>query len=63
MHEEGVPDSTIQKQLGHTDVRTTQRYIHTVGDSQRRAVNVLADKIDRFRTQLESSPLTESSSV
>lgn len=61
LNEEGVQLSAIQKHLRHSDVRTTQRYIHTVGDSQRRAVNVLADKIDRLSAQLESSPVMESS--
>ena len=55
LSEEGVQLSAIQKHLRHSDVRTTQRYIHSVGDLQRRAANVLADKIDRFTTQSESS--------
>jgi integrase len=46
--EEGVPLTVVQRQLRHKDARTTlQNYGHVVGDSQRRAVQRLAEKIER----------------
>ena len=47
--EEGVPLTVVQRQLRHRDARTTlQKYGHVVGDSQRRAVDALAAKIERY---------------
>ena len=52
MLEEGVPLTVVQRQLRHKDARTTlQRYGHVVGDSQRRAAEVLAQKIQRNAVQ------------
>jgi len=46
--EEGAPLTVVQRQLRHRDARTTlQKYGHVVGDSQRRAVDALAAKIER----------------
>ena len=46
--EEGAPLTVVQRQLRHRDARTTlQKYGHVVGDSQRRAVETLAAKIER----------------
>lgn len=46
--EEGAPLTVVQRQLRHRDARTTlQKYGHVVGDSQRRAVEALAAKIER----------------
>ena len=47
--EEGAPLAVVQRQLRHRDARTTlQKYGHVVGDSQRRAVDALAAKIERY---------------
>jgi len=60
--EEGAPLTVVQRQLRHGDAKTTlQKYGHVVGDSQRRAVNTLAEKIERSATELESSAELESS--
>jgi len=46
--EEGAPLTVVQRQLRHRDARTTlQNYGHVVGDSQRKAVETLAAKIER----------------
>jgi hypothetical protein len=46
--EEGAPLTVVHQQLRHGDAKTTlQKYGHVVGDSQRRAVNTLAEKIER----------------
>ena len=57
--EEGVPLTVVQRQMRHCDARTTlQKYGHVVGDAQRRAVNMLADKIERY-TAIELVPSAE----
>ena len=62
--EEGAPLTVVQRQLRHCDAKTTlQKYGHVVGDSQRRAVNSLAEKIERHAIELESSAELESSPV
>jgi integrase len=60
--EEGAPLTVVQRQLRHGDAKTTlQRYGHVVGDSQRRAINSLAEKIERQAIELESGAELESS--
>lgn len=60
--EEGAPLTVVQRQLRHGDAKTTlQKYGHVVGDSQRRAVNTLAEKIERHGVELESTTELESS--
>ena len=60
--EEGAPLTVVQRQLRHGDAKTTlQKYGHVVGDSQRRAVNTLAEKIERQAIELESGAELESS--
>jgi integrase len=60
--EEGAPLTVVQRQLRHGDAKTTlQKYGHVVGDSQRRAVNTLAEKIERQGIELESGAELESS--
>jgi integrase len=60
--EEGAPLTVVQRQLRHGDAKTTlQKYGHVVGDSQRRAVNTLAEKIERHAVELESSAELEPS--
>jgi integrase len=62
--EEGAPLTVVQRQLRHGDAKTTlQKYGHVVGDSQRRAINTLAEKIERQGIELESSAELESSRV
>jgi integrase len=59
--EEGAPLTVVQRQLRHGDAKTTlQKYGHVVGDSQRRAINSLAEKIERQAIELESSAELES---
>ena len=59
--EEGAPLTVVQRQLRHGDAKTTlQKYGHVVGDSQRRAINCLAEKIERQAVELESGADLES---
>jgi hypothetical protein len=52
MADNGVPLSVIQGILGHSDIKTTMRYIHTVSDDKRRAVSTL-DKGSRAVSTLD----------
>jgi site-specific recombinase XerD len=62
--EEGAPLTVVQRQLRHGDAKTTlQKYGHVVRDSQRRAVNTLAEKIERQGIELESGAELESSTA
>ena len=59
MFEESAPLPVIQRQLRHRDARTTlQMYGHVVGDSQRKAVESLAAKIERH-SAVELLPTAE----
>jgi integrase len=59
MIEDGAPLTVVQRQMRHRDARTTlQKYGHVVGDAQKRAVNTLAQKIERH-TVLELMPTAE----
>ena len=61
---EGAPLKVVQRQLRHGDAKSTlQKYGHVVGDSQRRAVNNLAEKIERQAAELESTAELESSAA
>jgi len=54
----------VQQQLRHGDAKTTlQKYGHVVGDSQRRAINTLAGKIEQQGVQLDSTAQLESNAV
>jgi len=62
--EEGAPLTVVQGQLRRCDARTTlQQYGHVVGDCQRRAINTLAEKIERGAIELESSAELEPSTA
>jgi len=64
MLEDGAPLTVVQRQLRHGDAKTTlQKYGHVVGDSQRRAINTLAEKIERGAFELESTVELESSAA
>jgi integrase len=59
MLEQGAPLTVVQRQLRHRDARTTlQKYGHVVGDAQRRAVETLAEKIERYAA-IELEPSAE----
>ena len=57
--EQGAPLTVVQRQLRHRDARTTlQKYGHVVGDAQRRAVETLAENIERHAA-VELEPSSE----
>jgi integrase len=59
--QDGAPLTVVQQQLRHGDAKTTlQQYGHVVGDSQRRAIHGLAEKIERLAIELESGAEMES---
>jgi len=61
--EQGAPLTVVRRQLRHRDARTTlQKYGHVVGDAQRRAVETLAENIERHAAvELEPSAEMEPS--
>ena len=61
--EQAAPLTVVQRQLRHRDARTTlQKYGHVVGDAQRRAVETLAENIERHAAvELEPSAEMEPS--
>src|SRR5216683_1156176 len=60
----GAPLTVVQRQPRHGDAKTTlQKHGHVVGDSQRRAVNSLAEKIERHAVELESTAELEPSAA
>jgi hypothetical protein len=59
LRDAGLTLTVVQRQMRHCDARTTlQKYGHVVGDAQRRAVNKLADNIERY-TAAELVPSAE----
>jgi hypothetical protein len=60
----GAPLTVVQQQLRHGDAKTTlQKYGHVVGDSQRRAIHGLAEKIESLAVELEPGAELESSAA
>jgi site-specific recombinase XerD len=41
MADAGVPLSVVQGILGHSDIKTTMRYVHVMDDDKRQAVSAL----------------------
>ena len=53
-----TPDSTVQRMLGHKQIDTTRRYIHTYDESMRRSVERLNDLIKEREVAIETTDET-----
>ncbi len=47
LEQSGVPVGSIQRLLGHENRTTTELYLHSIGDSERRAIEVLDGNFSR----------------
>lgn len=45
---DNVPIGSIQRILGHENRSTTEIYLHSIGDSEREAINILNDHFEDF---------------
>ena len=48
LEQANVPVGSIQRILGHESKTTTEIYLHSIGDSEREAINVLNDHFENF---------------
>jgi integrase len=48
LEQANVPIGSIQRILGHESRTTTEIYLHSIGDSERRAVEILDENFDEF---------------
>lgn len=49
----GVPLTTVQYMLGHTDIKTTSIYLHEVESKRKEVTRVLSSHFNSFRIDLE----------
>ncbi len=48
LEQSNIPVGSIQRILGHENRTTTELYLHSIGDSERRAMDVLDDRFGEF---------------
>jgi hypothetical protein len=51
LDDSGVPIGVIQRILGHQNRKTTEGYLHSIGEAERRAMDRL-EKVDIFSTRI-----------
>jgi len=54
MDSSNVPVGDIQKLMGHENRSTTEIYLHTLGDSQRRAIETYEQAREKAHTEENS---------
>lgn len=57
----GVNLKQVQERLGHSDITTTNKYLHCVAEADEEAANVLQDMLITQRRKEESQPLQKKS--
>ena len=45
----GINIRQVQQRLGHSEIETTQKYLHCISEADREAVSVLADMLEPRR--------------
>ena len=48
LESDNIPIGTVQRILGHGNRKTTEIYLHSVGDGERLAVDCLGKSFDEF---------------
>jgi integrase len=48
LEQSNIPIGSIQRILGHENRTTTELYLHSIGDGERRAMDVLDDRFGEF---------------
>jgi len=48
LEQANVPIGSIQRILGHANRTTTEIYLHSIGESERQAMDVLNERFENF---------------
>jgi len=59
MEGRNVPVGTIQSILGHENRSTTEIYLHTLGDSERKAIAIFEEASEKSHTESHTTGLAE----